>query len=110
MFTAGLLAQATDSEARDEDNVVVRGKKKCKAVHLSDLTVELFEGSGDTNAEFAGATGTTNTAATVAFQCDHPDFFVSHSWHDDFQRYARFPRASNARMHHSPLVPLLLNV
>ena len=104
MFTAGILAQAADANARAEDNVVVRGKAKCKAVLLSDLSVEWFQGSADPNVvssqairrcvcfcasvlidclwsqEFAGAGGNSNTAATVAFACANPDFFVSHSW------------------------------
>eukprot|EP01046_Picozoa_sp_COSAG06_P070299 COSAG06_NODE_19600_length_831_cov_0.904372_1_plen_105_part_00 len=73
MFKAGLLAQAADAEAKDEDNVVVKGKAKCKAVLLSDLNVEWFRGSADATAEFAGAGGDVNTAATVAFNCANPD-------------------------------------
>jgi hypothetical protein len=109
MFTAGLLAQAADETAKGEDNVVVKGKAKCKAVLLSDLTLEWFRPSGNSSAEFAGADGNVNTAATVAFACENPDcgystrasivisfvsnvtnpagvlgaVFVSHSWHDD---------------------------
>ena len=73
MFKAGLLAQAADAEAKDEDNVVVKGKAKCKAVLLSDLNVEWFRGTADATAEFAGADGKNNTAATVAFVCANPD-------------------------------------
>jgi hypothetical protein len=109
MFTAGLLAQAADETAKGEDNVVVKGKAKCKAVLLSDLTLEWFRPSGNSSSEFAGADGNVNTAATVAFDCVRPDcayytsppdmtfsvsdvtklvvvrvaVFVSHSWHDD---------------------------
>ena len=73
MFTAGILAQAADETAKGEDDVVLKGKAKCKAVLLSDLTLEWFRPSGNSSAEFAGADGNVNTAATVAFDCESPD-------------------------------------
>jgi hypothetical protein len=97
MFSAGSLAllahDETDGDRGEQaGDIVTIGRTLCRAVRLSELSLHDFAGSarsGVVPQEFSGSgiPGTARQVETIECQTNYrvpnPDFFVSHSWHDD---------------------------
>jgi hypothetical protein len=79
-------ANGTYMEASTAGEVIARGLKSCKAIKLSQILLEDFSGQvhsvHSVRTNQAGA-DVENPSLAESFSCDKPDFFVSHSMHDD---------------------------